>query len=346
MTPLALHVLPHRGGGGEAYVDLMERITGFEHERVPLSSGRTPASAAVSLPLRWPAVAARARRASLVHAHGDMAAILALPLLRGRPSVWSTHGLHFLRRARGTRLGFARRGLRAAVAAAECTICTSEAERTELAEIAAPEHAGRLVLIYNGLEPSPVAGPEERAAARAGLGLAEDEVAVLYLGRLEERKDPLTAVAAAEAADGPVVLLLAGDGPLLSGAERRAGASVRVLGHRDDGPALLAASDVFVMPSEREGLSYAVLEAMAAGLAMVVSDGPGNPEAVGDAGVVVPFGDERALAAALSRLAGDPAERERLGAAGRARVLDRFTAEQMVRETAAVYEAVGAGDRG
>ena len=336
MTPLVLHVLPHRGGGGEAYVDLMERIDGFEHERVPLSSGRTPASAALSLPLRWPAVAARARRAALVHAHGDMAAMLSLPLLRGRPSVWSTHGLHFLRRAEGTRLAAARRALRAVVGAADRTICTSEAERAELAEIAAPQHVERLALVYNGLDPQPPAEQAERAAARDALGLGEDDVAVLYLGQLEERKDPLTAVAAAEAVGSPVVLLLAGDGPLRAEVERREGPSVRALGHRGDVPALLAAAAVFVMPSQREGLSYAVLEAMAAGLAMVVSDGPGNPEAVGDAGVVVPFGDEQALAGALGRLAGDRAERGRLGAAARERVLERFTAERMVHETAAV----------
>lgn len=337
---LALHILPHRGGGGEAYVDLMERIDGFAHERVALSAGRTPASAAASLPVRWPRIAARARRAAIVHVHGDMAAMLSLPVLRARPSVWSTHGLHFLRRAQGARLRAARRALRAAIAAADRTICTSVAERDDLAEIAAPEHVGRLALVHNGLEPSPPPGPELRARTRAELGLADRDVAVLYLGQLEERKDPLTAVAAAEAAGAPVVLLVAGDGPLRAEVERRAGERVRVLGFRDDAPALLAASDVFVMPSEREGLSYAVLEAMAARLALVVSDGPGNPEAVGDAGVVVPFGDAGALARELARLAADPAERERLGAAAQERLLERFTAERMVRETAAIYREV------
>lgn len=339
MSTRVLHVLPHRGGGGEAYVDLMERIPDTVHERVALSAGRSPASAALSLPLRWPALAARARHAELVHAHGDVAAMLSVPLLRGRPSVWSTHGLHFLRRARGARLATARRTLRAAIAAADRTICTSEAERAELAEIAAPQDAGRLVLVYNGLEAPPAPDAAQRTAARSALGLAEHDVAVLYLGQLEPRKDPITAVAAAESAGEPVVLLVAGEGPLRADVEAHAGPAVRVLGHRDDAPALLAAADMFVMPSEREGLSYAVLEAMAAGLAMVVSDGPGNPEAVGEAGVVTPFGDAGKLAAALTRLAADPAERARLGAAARARVLELFTAERMVQETAAVYEA-------
>jgi glycosyltransferase involved in cell wall biosynthesis len=99
---------------------------------------------------------------------------------------------------------------------------------------------------------------------------------------------------------------------------------VRPLGHRDDVPSLLAAADLMVMPSAREGLSFAVLEAMGRGLAMVVSDGPGNPEAVGDAGLVVPVGDRVALATALGALATDAALCERLGAAARDRVRTTF----------------------
>ena len=78
-----------------------------------------------------------------------------------------------------------------------------------------------------------------------------------------------------------------------------------------------------MLPSEREGLPLSVLEAMAHGRPVVVSDGPGNPDAAGDAGLVVPVGDVDGLAAAMSRLAGDRAERARLGALGRRRVLQR-----------------------
>ena len=135
----------------------------------------------------------------------------------------------------------------------------------------------------NGIPPV-APDPAARAAARAALGLADGDVAGLYLGELSERKDPLVAVRAARAAGPPFVLLVAGDGPLAPEVRALAGPSVRVLGHRDDAPALLAAADVFVLPSRREGLSFAVLEAMGHGLAMVVADGAGNPEAVGDAG--------------------------------------------------------------
>jgi len=114
---------------------------------------------------------------------------------------------------------------------------------------------------------------------------------------------------------------------------------VRPLGFRDDPARLLAAADVFVLASEREGLSFAVLEAMASGLAMVVSDGPGNPEAVGDAGVVVAAGDVTALAAALAGLARDPAGRARLGAAARERARSQFGVEQMLAGVGAAYAA-------
>ena len=79
---------------------------------------------------------------------------------------------------------------------------------------------------------------------------------------------------------------------------------------------LLAAADAFVMPSEREGLSLAVLEAMGRGLPVVVSDGAGNPEAVGDAGIVVPLGDVSALAAALAPAGRRPASCARAGRGG------------------------------
>ena len=99
-----LHILPHRGGGAETYIDILERLPGFEHARAPLSAGPSPAAAAASIPVRWPRAARAATRADLVHVHGDVTAILALVLLRGRPAVFTTHGLHLLRRAEGARL--------------------------------------------------------------------------------------------------------------------------------------------------------------------------------------------------------------------------------------------------
>ena len=115
-----------------------------------------------------------------------------------------------------------------------------------------------------------------------------------------------------------------------------------------DVDALLSAADVFVMPSHREGMSFAVLEALAHGVATVVADGSGNPEAVGDAGLVVAAGDDARLETVLLQLAADPTQRAALGAAGRARMENELTVPRFLDGMRTVYESVltapGRGD--
>jgi glycosyltransferase involved in cell wall biosynthesis len=82
---------------------------------------------------------------------------------------------------------------------------------------------------------------------------------------------------------------------------------------------------------------------MGRGLAMVVSDGPGNPEAVGEAGVIVPVGDRALLADALAGLATDDARRARLGAAARERVSLGFTLQRFREATYAAYDQTFGG---
>jgi glycosyltransferase involved in cell wall biosynthesis len=325
VQPTVLHILPHAGGGAERYLDALAALP-FTQRRMTLSASRSPLAGAPQIAVRWPQVALAARNVDLVHVHGDVAAMLSVPILCRRPALVTTHGLHFLRRSRGVRGALARRGVRAAVASARHTICTSEAERRDLAVLLGDVLAERLVVIRNTASPAPPAPP--RSQARAMLGLDGHAVVALFLGELEERKDPLTAVRAANAAaaaGAPLVLLVAGGGPLLECARALAGPAVRVLGQRGDPRNLLAASDILVMPSRREGQSIAVLEAMRDGRAVIVSDGPGNPELVGDAGLVVPVGDVAALAAAFARLAADPGARARLGAAARRRYDEGFS---------------------
>jgi glycosyltransferase involved in cell wall biosynthesis len=285
-----------------------------------------------------PAIARRARQFDVVQAHGDVAALLALPVLRSRPSVWTPAGLHLLRRVQGTRARVVRAGLRQVIAASGRVVC-SQTEADDLAPLAG-RHRDKLLVVDNGVRLPPWPAPEERARARAELDLADDEVVALFLGQLEERKDPLTPLRATENVEG-LTLLVAGDGPLRAELERHASASIRVLGHTDPKP-LLRAADLFVMPSWREGQSLAVLEAMANGLAMVVSDGAGNPEAVGDAGVIVPVRDVGAWTRELARLVADAAERIRLQQAARRRAEGRFSAERFRRDFEAIYDAVAA----
>jgi glycosyltransferase involved in cell wall biosynthesis len=343
--PRVLHILPHPGGGGESVVDRLEQMAGgFEHRRSYLANARSPLLAAPSIAVGRPRIAHEAGTADLVHVIGDASAVLIAPLFRRGPSVFGTHGLHLLRRAAGPAGAVVRRRLRRVLATATVCVCTSEPERGELAALGG---SARLQVVLNGVSlPAPVdAGLRE--SIRSELGLPAGTFAVLYAGELEPRKHPLTAAEAVlelHRAGEPAVLLLAGDGPLRPRIEQLPPDVVRVLGFRDDADRLMAAADAFVMPSEREGLSLAVLEAMGHGLPVVVSDGAGNPEAVGDAGVTSPLGDVPALAAALRRLAGDPAERARLGAAGRERVSTKFSIERYLEDMRRVFtEALEAG---
>ena len=204
-------------------------------------------------------------------------------------------------------------------------------------------------MVPNGVPlPDPVE-PRRRAELRRSLGLGEGTVAALFAGQLEPRKDPLGAIAATEAArrgGADLVLLLAGSGPLAEEAAARAGAGVRVLGQREDLEDLYAAADLFLLPSHREGMSFALLEAMAHGLAPVVADGPGNRETVADAGAVFAAGDRGAMADRLAALAADAAERARLGAAARERIRDELGVERFREGTREQYEAALGGASG
>lgn len=167
---------------------------------------------------------------------------------------------------------------------------------------------------------------------------------VLCLARLEEQKGLGHLVAAAT--DVPqATFLVAGEGPLrdsLRAAIRRAGLQGRfhLLGHRTDRDHLLAAADVVVLPSLNEGLPLSVLEAMAAGRAVVATSVGGTPEAVvhGVTGLLVPPADATALAGALRHVLDDRALRARFARAGRRRAEARFSVDAVVTALAAVYD--------
>jgi glycosyltransferase involved in cell wall biosynthesis len=251
------------------------------------------------------------------------------------------HGLHLARRLPGVRRRAAVASLQAVLRAADRTICVSETEHAELGRIVGPAAAKRAVVIRNGVRIPPPPGAEERGAVRDELAVGRDEIVAIWVGSLDERKDPLTAVRAATRAG--LTLLVAGGGPLRADVERAAGPNVRVLGPRGDVPRLLAAADVYVATSRREGLSLSLLEAMAAGLAPVVTDLPEHVEAVGAAGLALPAADEAAFAGALSALAGDRDEREVRGRAARDRASDVFAVDGMTAATRAVYDLVSDG---
>lgn len=122
---------------------------------------------------------------------------------------------------------------------------------------------------------------------------------------------------------------------------------VILTGFRSDVPAVLKGLDLFVMSSVTEGLGTSVLDAMAAGLAVVGTRAGGIPESVvdGETGLLVPPGDAPALSRAIADLLRNAEKRRAFGAAGRRRARAAFSAERMVDETAAVYAAVAGAPR-
>jgi glycosyltransferase involved in cell wall biosynthesis len=323
-------------------------MEGYRFERVFLAGASKPSEAARAMPRTYWNIF---RSADLLHVHGEVAAAICLLALGARTSVVTLHGLHLLRRSSGVKHLAAETNLRVVTRAANRTICVSRAEREEARMLLGERQEGRLAVIQNGVElPAPPTSVE-REAARAELGVAPSAVAGIYLGSLDPHKEVLTAARAAIEAgrDGlPVVLLVAGDGPQRAELERLAADSgaVRQLGYRRDIGRILAAGDFFVLPSLREGLSFSLLEAMALALPPVVSDAPGNPEAVGEAGIVVSRGDVAGFAAAFRRLAASSGAREQLGEAARERVSRLFRRDEMVRQTHELYDRVMLGTRG
>ena len=219
--------------------------------------------------------------------------------------------------------------------------------------------------IYYGLDPAPhqaalARAPEVRPRLRAELGLEPEAVVFVCVARFAPQKahDVLLrafARARAEAAaeDPPLRLVLVGDDPFGDGrqraeavaAELELGSAVLFTGIRRDVPDLLAMSDVFTMASLWEGLGLVFLEAMATRLPVLSTRVSAIPEVVreGETGLLVEAAQEAPLGEAMLRLARDPELRERLGAAGEARVLEQFGLERMVEETLAAYADVVGG---
>ncbi|HIE52686.1 MAG TPA: glycosyltransferase [Armatimonadetes bacterium] len=205
--------------------------------------------------------------------------------------------------------------------------------------------------IPNGVDLEAFAPLPDRAAVRAELGLPPDGPLVACVGRLVPVKDHPTLLRAwreVRKAVPTAHLLLIGAGPLqreLEGLARdlQVASSVHFLGQRNDVPQLLGLCEAAVLSSRSEGLSVALLEAMAARLPVVATRVGGNPEVVqaGETGLLVPPAEPAALAAALRELLQNPARAREMGAAGRARVEAQFSLERMVQAYQEVYEQCG-----
>ena len=152
--------------------------------------------------------------------------------------------------------------------------------------------------------------------------------------------------AAAEVCAGNASVCLVGEGPRRDSLQaeiddRGLDGSVFLVGFREDIPSVLAASDVLVLPSFREGTPRVITEAMASGLPVVATDVAGIPEQVadGESGYLIQPGDARALAARLEELLADPDRREWMGENGAERA-ERFSVETMLADLDELYQGL------
>lgn len=225
---------------------------------------------------------------------------------------------------------------------------------------------GRMTRITNGVDVERFRpDPQARGKLLTGTGWHAGDVIAGWVGRMEPVKNPLALVEAfAHLRDGNPAgnrrlrLALVGGGSQYEAVARavhEAGLEddVWLPGSRNDVPELLAGMDLFALPSLAEGISNTVLEAMAAGVAVVATDVGGNAELIArDAsGVLVPPGDPAALAEALAHYRDNPALVANHGAAARRRAVEHFSIDAMVAAYAATYDRVlaqvgRAADRG
>jgi glycosyltransferase involved in cell wall biosynthesis len=222
----------------------------------------------------------------------------------------------------------------------------SRAVVNELRKEGVPEN--KLRLIYNGID---VSGEVlDRSAARIELGLPRDAIVGVHVANLihyKGHRDLIEGVARiAEQLPLPWCILLAGRDEGLGAelkalaADRGIASNIHFLGERSDVHRLLAAADFGFLTSHEEGFSNVILEGMSAGLAMIVTDTGGNPEAVlhERTGLIIPPRDPTAIGEATMRLARDAELRTRFGEAGRSRVMQEFSLDRCVQAHHYLYD--------
>src|SRR5690606_28361655 len=227
-------------------------------------------------------------------------------------------------------------------------VCVAEAVRRYFLEMRPAflrVPAERLVTIYKGHS---LDWYRDAPADLGAVGVPRGAFTVACVANYRPRKGIEVLVDAFGSLPEDAHLVLIGGGMGAPRLERRiesspAAARIHVLGYRSDAPALTAACDVFVLPStKREGLARSLIEAMAYGVAPVVTDCGGSPELVQDgvSGLVVPVNDAPALARAIRKLHDDPELRARLGAAARERIRKDFRIEDTIARTLALYRSL------
>jgi glycosyltransferase involved in cell wall biosynthesis len=286
----------------------------------------------------------RAEKPDLVHAHMPISGFLARLAARiaGVPKIaYTCHGFLFNHGSSSLprrSLSYAMEWTAARVTDVFLTVSEAEARDARRLHIASHAEAVR-----NGRDPAVFrSNPLARERIRAEFGVEPDRVVIIAVSRLVWHKG-FPEIAAAMRSLPQAELWVVGErlqtdrGADMAALLRGAGLGyrLRLLGYRTDVPALLAAADIFTLPSRFEGLPMSVIEAMLTGLPVVATNVRGPAEQVldGATGLLVPAGDSAALGAALSQLVRDPALRARMGQAGRQRALDCYDEAKVLSRT-------------
>lgn len=288
----------------------------------------------------------REEKPDLVHAHMPISGFLARMAAwwAGVPRIACTcHGFWFnnpgnlARRA----VGYLMEWIAARVTTVFLTVSEEEARdarRLFLSRDAVAVHNGRDPAVFH---PDPVA----RMRIRNELGVSPDRVVIIAVSRLVRHKGfPELAAAMRDVPDAELWVvgqrLDTDRGDDMASLLRNAGlgSRLRLLGYRSDVAALLAAADIFVLPSTFEGLPMSVIEAMLTGLPVVATNirGPREQVVPEVTGLLVPPAAVAPLAAALRRLTDDPARRATMGASGRVRALDLYDEAKVLARTLAL----------
>lgn len=315
----------------------------------------------VPLPLRkvlWPRSAIlavsrliRERKADIVHIHSQEAGLAGrvVAWLSGAPAIVYTPQTIDIRRARLHWLYT--RSERMLARVTDIIVSVNERDRRRLIEFGISPH--KALTVPNGIDLARYEWPPDAAALRGDLGLDADRPLVMQVGRLSAQKDPLVFVeGAAQVLDRcpDVQFALIGGGPMEDVLVGRIqdlglGGRVHLLGWRDRAYRLLAAADLVTLTSRWEGMPYVLLEAMAWSRPVVTTAINGCPEIVADGitGLLAPAANPAAWAEAVIQLLEDPGRAAAMGRRGRLRLEERFTVEQMLGRTEALYESVTAG---
>ena len=219
-------------------------------------------------------------------------------------------------------------------------VCRADLHQALAQRLVRPENA---IVIPNGTRPHPPLLP--RAEARQRLNLPPEGFVFGAVSRFEYAKNVSLLVRAFGQAKLVAQLALIGTGPeeqaVRAAAAEAAPESIIFAGAVAEASRYLKALDVLVLPSRYEGLPYAVLEAMAAGVPVIASAVGGVPELIenGETGLLVPPENPEALADALNRLFSDPALAASLALAAHTKVATEFSEQKMTDATLRLYKA-------